>query len=64
MENKPEVCCLRCGEPLEDPPMGRAREICLGCKYDLITINNERVLEFNNDNGFNPEATGNSGRTL
>lgn len=43
MEHVELVKCLRCGDPIEGSTMGRSRELCLGCKYDLILINNERV---------------------
>jgi hypothetical protein len=51
MENNKNTCCLRCGDPIENPEAGRARELCFGCKAELIHINCERVAEFNNDHG-------------
>ncbi len=53
MENKNNnsVCCLRCGCEIEQPEAGRPRELCFGCKCDLMHINLERVIEFANNNG-------------
>jgi hypothetical protein len=60
MENNNKVCtCLRCGDPIENPEAGRARELCFGCKYDLICFNNERVQEYNNEpaRNYDPKIT-------